>query len=810
MRYSFIKNMIVAALLSVAQVTAAAEDVYIEESSNGKISYSVSSSVVTLTVSPATDYYITVDDIVVQKTIDGGSLNSQRASGPGVASKLPLTPVNVDDTGKGTYTFNLIEGYGAYVTATFTECMSMSPSIEISDWIYGDTPVLPIVNGNTSKGDVTYYYKNVRDKDYGSTVPVNVGEYHLFAVIAAKGHYKSAKTSEIPFSITKAPLTITAKSYTIRQGSALPTFEATYEGFKNNETSAVLTKQPAITTATSASEPGEYEITISGAEAQNYEISYVKGKLTIVDADALFVRAKSYTIKYGDELPTFEFTSEGATIEGTPTISCEATSASPVGTYPIVITKGSVTHYNTTFVNGTLTIEKAPLKITAKSYTIKQGEELPTFEATYEGFKNNETSTVLTKQPAITTTATSASEPGEYEITISGAEAKNYEISYVKGKLTIAKADAVTVKAKSYTIKYGDELPKFEFTSEGATLKGTPEIKCEATSKSPVGTYTIVISKGSVTNYNDTYVNGTLTIEKAPLTITAKSYTIKQGEDLPTFEATYEGFKNNETSAVLTKQPTITTTATSASAPGEYEITISGAEAQNYEISYVAGKLTIEAVEIVPISETEEKSFSQQVDETTDLQNTVIDNTYYNMDATNGDGYDATEQALVLNSTTSSAQMSAIQSAQVGDAAVRENFSGIIFELPAGKGVVTVDAKTIGTHVLNVQIGNGAPTQVKKSERATADVEYNVSAPTYVYLYASTESGASARLYRGPSAGANSVLLYGYKVQVGGTGIGELKNGKMEELKYYDLNGRKVKTPRKGVYIINGKKVVVK
>ena len=810
MRYSFIKNMIVAALLSVAQVTAAAEDVYIEESSNGKISYSVSSSVVTLTVSPATDYYITVDDIVVQKTIDGGSLNSQRASGPGVASKLPLTPVNVDDTGKGTYTFNLIEGYGAYVTATFTECMSMSPSIEISDWIYGDTPVLPIVNGNTSKGDVTYYYKNVRDKDYGSTVPVNVGEYHLFAVIAAKGHYKSAKTSEIPFSITKAPLTITAKSYTIRQGSALPTFEATYEGFKNNETSAVLTKQPAITTATSASEPGEYEITISGAEAQNYEISYVKGKLTIVDADALFVRAKSYTIKYGDELPTFEFTSEGATIEGTPTISCEATSASPVGTYPIVITKGSVTHYNTTFVNGTLTIEKAPLKITAKSYTIKQGEELPTFEATYEGFKNNETSTVLTKQPAITTTATSASEPGEYEITISGAEAKNYEISYVKGKLTIAKADAVTVKAKSYTIKYGDELPKFEFTSEGATLKGTPEIKCEATSKSPVGTYTIVISKGSVTNYNDTYVNGTLTIEKAPLTITAKSYTIKQGEDLPTFEATYEGFKNNETSAVLTKQPTITTTATSASAPGEYEITISGAEAQNYEISYVAGKLTIEAVEIVPISETEEKSFSQQVDETTDLQNTVIDNTYYNMDATNGDGYDATEQALVLNSTTSSAQMSAIQSAQVGDAAVRENFSGIIFELPAGKGVVTVDAKTIGTHVLNVQIGNGAPTQVKKSERATADVEYNVSAPTYVYLYASTESGASARLYRGPSAGANSVLLYGYKVQVGGTGIEELKNGKMEELKYYDLNGRKVKTPRKGVYIINGKKVVVK
>ena len=287
----------------------------------------------------------------------------------------------------------------------------------------------------------------------------------------------------------------------------------------------------------------------------------------------------------------------------------------------------------------------------------------------------------------------------------------------------------VTVTAKSYTIKYGDALPKFEYTSEGATLKGTPEITCEATGQSPAGTYPIVITRGSITNYNVTFINGTLTIEP---------------------------------------------------------------------------------IEIKPISESEEMSFKEAIGNETDLENTVIDNTYYNLDATNGDGYDATEQALVLNSTTSSTQMSAIQGAQVGDAAVRENFSGIIFELPAGKGVVTVDAKTIGTHVLNVQIGNSTPTQVKKSERGTVEVEYNVSAPTYVYLYASTESGASARLYRGPSAGANSVLLYGYKVQVGGTGIEELKNGKMEELKYYDLNGRKVKTPKKGVYIINGKKVIVK
>ncbi|MBO7046847.1 MAG: hypothetical protein J6W38_10970, partial [Prevotella sp.] len=74
----------------------------------------------------------------------------------------------------------------------------------------------------------------------------------------------------------------------------------------------------------------------------------------------------------------------------------------------------------------------------------------------------------------------------------------------------------------------------------------------------------------------------------------------KQGEALPTFEATYEGFKNGETSSVLTKQPTITTTATSGSEPGEYDIIVSGAEAQNYDISYVKGKLTILAQDLTP------------------------------------------------------------------------------------------------------------------------------------------------------------------------------------------------------------------
>jgi hypothetical protein len=420
-----------------------------------------------------------------------------------------------------------------------------------------------------------------------------VGTYDI---VVSKGTVENSIVTFVKGTLTieKAPLTITAKSYTRKQGEANPAFGVEYDGFKNIETESVLTKKPTVTcSATASSTSGEYDIIPSGASATNYDISYVNGKLTVTAADPVTITAKSYSIKYGDAIPTFEYETTGAALSGTPEITCSATATSPVGTYDIIVKKGSVTNYNVTYVKGSLTIEKAPLTISGGTYTMKQGDALPTLKAEYSGFKNGETEAVLTKEPTLTTTATSASAPGDYEVTVSGAEAHNYEIAYKTGKITVTQADAIIVTAKSYTITYGDALPTFEYTSEGATLAGAPDITCSATSTSPVGTYDIIVKKGSVTNYNVTYVKGTLTITKAPLTISGGTYTMKQGDALPTLKAEYEGFKNGETEAVLIKKPTLSTTATSSSAPGDYEVTVSEAEAQNYEISYKPGKITV-------------------------------------------------------------------------------------------------------------------------------------------------------------------------------------------------------------------------
>ena len=435
-----------------------------------------------------------------------------------------------------------------------------------------------------------------------STKTSQVGTY---TIKIEKGSVTNSNVTYVDgtLTITKAPLTITAKSYTRKQGEANPTFDVTYSGFRNNETSSVLTKKPTCsTTATASSAPGTYDITVSGASATNYEISYVKGKLTVTQADAVIVTARNYTREYGEDNPTFGYTTSGATLNGTPSITCSATRSSAVGTYPIKIAQGSISNYNVTYVEGTLTITKAPLTITAKSYTRKQGEANPSFEVTYSGFKNGETASVLSQRPICSTTATPSSSPGTYDITVSGAYANNYDISYVNGKLTVTQADAVIVTARSYTREYGEDNPTFGYTTSGATLNGTPSITCSATKTSPVGTYPIKIAQGSVSNYNVTYVEGTLTITKAPLTITANSYTRKQGEANPTFDVTYSGFKNGETASVLSQRPICSTTATSSSSPGTYDITVSGAYANNYDISYVNGKLTVVQADAVIVT----------------------------------------------------------------------------------------------------------------------------------------------------------------------------------------------------------------
>lgn len=103
------------------------------------------------------------------------------------------------------------------------------------------------------------------------------------------------------------------------------------------------------------------------------------------------------------------------------------------------------------------------------------------------------------------------------------------------------------------------------------------------------GSHSVKAVSGGVTK------TGTLVIAKAPLYVTPedKRRFVGQANPLPT--VAYSGFVNGESTSVLTKLPTFTFGATTASPGGLYAITAKGATAENYSFIYRPGSLVVES-----------------------------------------------------------------------------------------------------------------------------------------------------------------------------------------------------------------------
>lgn len=95
------------------------------------------------------------------------------------------------------------------------------------------------------------------------------------------------------------------------------------------------------------------------------------------------------------------------------------------------------------------------------------------------------------------------------------------------------------------------------------------------------------------TNYNISYVNGTLTITKAHLTIKANDKTITYGDAIANSGVEYAGLVNNEDGATVVSGLIYDYNYEQYGNVGDYTITPKGATAANYEITYQSGKLTV-------------------------------------------------------------------------------------------------------------------------------------------------------------------------------------------------------------------------
>jgi hypothetical protein len=188
---------------------------------------------------------------------------------------------------------------------------------------------------------------------------------------------------------------------------------------------------------------------------------------------------------------------------------------------------------------------------------------------------------------------------GTVTITASQAAGDGFAAGSTSVTLTIQKKELI-ITAHSPVITYGNTPPSYTCQYSGfanneteSVLTTLPSFSCSATSQSNVGTYAITPSGAAAQNYNFSYVNGTLTIQKRNLQVTPNDASRAYGSVNPTFTLSYSGFVNDNTASNIGTKPVATTTATSYSNAGTYSITCSGGSATNYNFIYNTGTLTV-------------------------------------------------------------------------------------------------------------------------------------------------------------------------------------------------------------------------
>ena len=203
----------------------------------------------------------------------------------------------------------------------------------------------------------------------------------------------------------------------------------------------------------------------------------------------------------------------------------------------------------------------------------------------------------------------------------------------------------------------------------------------------------------------------------------------------------------------------------------------------------------------------------------TNLNGNVVGNIYYNIGDENGE-YSSAEGCITLRTPVSDEQMSQVEGMDLFGEDMKNNFTGIIFMVQAGSGTIKVNAETTGNMVLKVKVGSGKPMEFTLSGKLDAKLPYEVSKPTYVYIYGGSSSEAGAKGVR-KAAGDGEVKIYGISWTSGTNGIKTIDNGQLtiDNSPVYNLNGQRVISspsgrpggvPTKGIYIKNGKKVLVK
>ena len=511
----------------------------------------------------------------------------------------------------------VMEGNSFTVTSTFTlKAVVVRYGIVLTEVAEKDvapapcaTPVIAFDNttskvsiASTTPECIFYYTTDGTEPTTSSTEyssPFSINSSTTVMAIATKSGYPNSEIASVRI-VLNPTITLAQTVYTY-DGSA-----------KEPAVSSVMDGETAIATS-------KYNVTYSNntnAGTATVNIEDIAGDDLIVSGSANFtinpaevtLTANSGTEPYdGTEKTVSGFTCsvDGLTFEG---VSASG-SGTEMGDYPVTFTGVTIGTTKDTSgnyvvmstVNGTLTISRKQLTITADSETkVYDGTPLTKNSYTHTDLFEGDWIESVTVTGSQTNAGTSNNVPSAAVIKNSTDDdvTANYDIIYNNGTLEVTKR-TLTVTANARSKVYGEADPMLTYQSEGL-ING--DVITGTLTRAPgenAGDY--AISQGELTagdNYEISFTGANLTITKAKLKISAQNNSITYGAIPAGIGVTYTGFVGEETSSVLGGTLDYDFSYTQYDDVGNYTITPKGLTSDNYGIIFVEGKLTVSPKEV--------------------------------------------------------------------------------------------------------------------------------------------------------------------------------------------------------------------
>lgn len=498
-----------------------------------------------------------------------------------VANGVTVTNLHGDDVSamytivydvKVTISLDLIDHTAAPVNVTYDKT-AHSLSVEVA----------PEVSVTYSTDGVTYTSENPSF--------TNAGTYTVYFRLEQEG--KTTTEGSGTITVNKRNATVTASAQTAVYGEA---FELDGNAYvtKNVIDGDVVTVTLSCPYETGM-DAGEYDITVIADGGANYDVTPVKGTLT-VNAKSVVVTANDFSTTYGEDADLSAFSVDVADAKQYITLKSDYAKGSDAGVYAVSAVCSSP-NYKVAITGVDLVVAKRTAVVSADDKTVVYGTT-PAFTYTASNLFGQDGVSV-----SFVCDGKNASATG-YAIIPVVAEDKNYTFDTQNGVLIITKATLTVELNKINAITYGDAMPEvsvagyvgFKYDDTASVVNGTLVATCTYTTNPAATTFDVALSGLECDNYVVKYPTAQLVVNKATLSVTLDDApAITYGDDVPAFDFAISGFKYSDgddesfVRAIVRVETSYVKGANASSTGYPYYLVCDG-ETDNYTLSLGAGK----------------------------------------------------------------------------------------------------------------------------------------------------------------------------------------------------------------------------